>query len=67
MYTTVRNGKRSREEYMVGWVHGLYDSVFDDGATYRGHQQLGSVMGGGDTARLYDDGYQAGRAVRRAH
>jgi hypothetical protein len=57
------------EEYKIGWVHGFYDCVADDGAFYRRSNQFCFALGnsyGPDSARLYSLGYQDGTTARLA-
>jgi hypothetical protein len=56
------------EEYKIGWVHGFYDCVADDGAFY-GRSSLPYAFAdghGSDAARLYRLGYGDGTTARLA-
>lgn len=56
------------EEYKIGWVHGFYDCVSDDGAFY-GRSNLPYAFANGhgsDAARLYGLGYEDGTTARLA-
>jgi hypothetical protein len=56
------------EEYKIGWVHGFYDSIPDDGAYYGDPRTIGCVLsrgvGGSEAVQLYKEGYLAGWAAR---
>lgn len=56
------------EEYKIGWVHGFYDCVSDDGAFY-GRSNLAYAFAndhGSDAARHYRLGYEDGTTARLA-
>lgn len=56
------------EEYKIGWVHGFYDCVSDDGAFY-GRSTVRHAFANGhgsDAARLYGLGYEDGTTARLA-
>ena len=59
--------KSRTEARELGWVRGCYDSVFDDGASYRGSPfLLGSFDGlsHDEVVHLYREGYRQGKASR---
>ncbi len=56
------------EEFKIGWTHGFYDAIADDGTNYRSHKALGYVLSNRRSSpkriRLYNDGYLAGWTSR---
>lgn len=52
------------EEYKIGWVHGFYGCISDDGARYDGRHCYSLASGRADAAKLYQDGYRDGRRAR---
>jgi hypothetical protein len=59
---------RKSQSFKVGWVHGFYDCVNDDGARWDVCNQFlppGTGTPYGETEmRQYAQGYHAGRAAR---
>ncbi len=70
VYTKSRDGiavHMRSDEYKIGWVHGFYDCVSDDGAFYGVSNQSSCALGhSAGAARLYSLGYQDGMTARLA-
>lgn len=60
-HRTVGVYEKSSEAYKIGFVHGLYDAVSDDGAYYGSSGQNRFLT---DDAPMYAEGYWDGRAAR---
>jgi hypothetical protein len=60
------NVYRNSESFKVGWVHGFYDCVNDDGARWDAHVQFlpSGTRNREFELRMYFRGYHAGRAAR---